>query len=92
MTAYTLDPTGTSVPLPEIDDKNRLEIPPEPRLETQVRHLQDKVHAQGLAIDQLAEALTDLAKECHQLASSLGKLREHDTAAAVTSALLRSVK
>lgn len=92
MATYTMDTMGNQKPLPELDDVQRLEIPAEPRLETQLRHLQDKVHAQGEAIDQLAEAVVTLAKQCHELAKATGKLHEHHTAAAVTGALLRSVK
>lgn len=92
MTTYTMDSVGNMRALPELDDVQRLEIPTEPRLETQLRHLQDKVHAQGAAIDQLADAVVNLAKQCHELAKTTGKLHEHHTAAAVTGALLRSVK
>tara|TARA_R100001510_G_C7551456_1_gene135090 strand:+ start:113 stop:391 length:279 start_codon:yes stop_codon:yes gene_type:complete len=92
MATYMMDEIGNMKPLPELDDVQRLEIPVEPRLETQLRHLQDKVHAQGEAIDQLAEAVVSLAKQCHELAKTTGKLNEHHTAVAVTGALLRSVK
>lgn len=92
MGTYTMDTMGNQKPLPELDDVQRLEIPAEPRLETQLRHLQDKVHAQGEAIDQLAEAVVSLAKQCHELAKAAGALSEHHTQAAVTGALLRSVK
>jgi len=92
--SYTMDSTGRLVaaPLPEIDDRHGLEIPAEPSLAEQVAHLTAKVTAQELAIDELAEALTALAKTCHELAKTTGKLHEHHTTAAVTGALLRSVK
>ena len=92
MTSFKMDEMGNPKPLPELDDVHGLEIPAEPRLETQLRHLQDKVHAQGEAIDQLADAVVSLAKQCHELAKAAGKLHEHHTAAAVSGALLRSVK
>ena len=91
MTGYTFDPTGRRVPLRDTS-ADSLAIPAEPSLATQLAHLSDKVHSQGLAIDQLAEALTTLAKECHELAKTTGKLNEYNTTAAVTGALLRSVK
>ena len=92
MTTFKMDSTGNMKPLPELDDVKRLEIPAEPRLAKQVEHLQDKVHAQGVAIDQLAEAVTTLATQCYELSKATGKLHEHHTTAAVTSALLKSVK
>lgn len=91
--SYTMDSTGRPVAAPLRDTSaDGLAIPAEPSLATQLAHLSDKVHAQGLAIDELAEALTTLAKTCHELAKTTGKLHEHHTTAAVTGALLRSVK
>ncbi len=92
MTTFKMDEIGNMRALPELDDVQRLEIPTEPRLETQLRHLQDKVHAQGEAIDQLAEAVVSLAKQCHELTKAAGMLAEHHTQAALTASLLKAAQ
>lgn len=92
MATYKMDAVGNMRALPELDDTQRLEIPTEPRLETQLRHLQDKVHAQGEAIDQLAEAVINLAKQCHELSKAAGALSEHHTQAALTASLLKAAQ
>lgn len=92
MTTFKMDEIGNMRALPELDDVQRLEIPTEPRLETQLRHLQDKVHAQGEAIDQLADAVVNLAKQCHELSKAAGALSEHHTQAALTASLLKAAQ
>ena len=92
MATYKMDAVGNMRALPELDDTQRLEIPTEPRLETQLRHLQDKVHAQGEAIDQLAEAVINLAQQCHELTKAAGALSEHHTQAALTASLLKAAE
>ena len=91
--AYVMDTTGRPVaqPLPEINDRHGLEIPAEPSLAAQVEQLSARLAAQDIAIGELAEGLTALARECHELAKTTGKLHSYETAAELNATLLRGL-